>query len=166
VGIFGAKSYMGTMDADVEIDTDVAVFLDTSLVIAATVEVHPSHKAASQFVDELVSGTAQVCISSQVCREFLVVLTRQPVSGRVFSVDEAISALGVWRTGCILLGENEATVRECLSLVRLHGVQGKQIHDCNIVATMIAHRVRRLATRNPADFKRFHQEISVSAVSD
>ena len=38
---------MATMGADVELDPDVAVFLDTSLVIAATVEVHPSHKVAS-----------------------------------------------------------------------------------------------------------------------
>jgi predicted nucleic acid-binding protein len=153
------------MAAEVELNADVAVFLDTSLVVAATVEVHPSHNAASELLDELVSQAEQVCISPQICREFLVVLTRQPVSGRVFSIDEAIRALEVWTTGCLLLDENEAAVRECPSLVRRHGVQGKQIHDCNIVATMMAHGVRRLATRNPADFKRFHQEISILAVS-
>ena len=99
-----------------EIDTDVAVFLDTSLVVAATVEMHPSHDAASEFVDELVSQGGQPCISPQTCRELLVVLTRQPVSGRVFGIDEAVAALGVWTTGCVLLNENEAVVRECVSL--------------------------------------------------
>jgi predicted nucleic acid-binding protein len=162
---FDAKSFMGTMDADVGLDSDVAVFFDTSLVVAATVEVHSSHKAAAELVDELVSQAGQACMSPQVCREFLVVLTRQPVSGRVFSIDEPITALEVWTTGCVLLDENEAVVRESLNLVRRHGVQGKQIHDCNIVATMRAHGVRRLATRNPADFKRFQQEISILAVS-
>jgi predicted nucleic acid-binding protein len=98
------------MSAEVELDPNGAVFLDTSLVIAATVEVHPSHGAASAFVDELVSGAAQLCISPQICREFLVVLTRQPVSGRTFSLDEAIASLDVWRTGCMLLGEKR---RDC-----------------------------------------------------
>jgi len=155
-----------TTVADVEFDTSVAVLLDTSLVVAATVEVHPSHKAASEFIDELVSGPAQPCITPQVCREFLVVLTRQPVSGRVFSLNEAIAALEVWTTGCAILGEDEVSLRECIRLVRQHGVLGKQVHDCNIVATMLAHGVRRLATRNPGDFKRYHAEISVVAVSD
>jgi predicted nucleic acid-binding protein len=156
---------MGKMGAEFALDADEVVFLDTSLVVAATVELHPSHRAAAEFVDELVSETGHVCISPQICREFLVVLTRQPVSGRVFGIDEAVAALEVWITGCILLDENEAVIRECLSLVRRHGVLGKQIHDCNIVATMKAHRVRRLVTRNPADFKRFQEEISILAVS-
>lgn len=152
------------MAADGGLGSDGAVFLDTSLVVAATVEVHPSHEAAAAFVDKLVLQTGQVCISPQICREFLVVLTRQPVSGRVFTIEEAFDALHVWRTGCRLLDETEAVVKKCLGLVRRHGVHGKQVHDCNIVATMKAHGIRRLATRNPADFKRFHEEIAVLPV--
>lgn len=153
------------MAADIWLDLSTAVFLDTSLVVAATVEAHPSHSAAASFIDDLVSRTVPLCISPQICREFLVVLTRQPVSGRIFPLEEAMAVLEVWTTGCILLAENEAVVEECLSLVRHRGVLGKQIHDCNLVATMLAHGVRRLATRNPADFKRFHTEISVLSVS-
>jgi predicted nucleic acid-binding protein len=40
------------------------------------------------------------------------------------------------------------------------------VHDCNIVATMLAHDVRHLATRNAADFKRYESLISIEAVSD
>ena len=32
---------------------------------------------------------------------------------------------------------------------------GKQVHDANIVATMLAHGVGRLLTFNVADFQRF-----------
>ena len=69
-----------------------ALFLDTSLVIAATVEVHPSHGLACAFVDGVVARDAHLHISPQVCRELLVVLTRQPVSGRTFTLDEALAA--------------------------------------------------------------------------
>src|SRR4051812_29499544 len=106
-----------------------ALFLDTSLLVAATVEVHPSHVVACAFVDGVVATEAQLHISPQVCREFLVVLTRQPVSGRTFSLDEALAALSVWTTGCAILDESEAVLQECLSLVRRFGVHGKQVHD-------------------------------------
>lgn len=137
------------MAVDLGFDAEKAVFLDTSLVVTATVDVHPSHAAATLFVDDLVAQGVQPCISAQVCREFMVVLTRQPVSGRVFTVNEALSALEVWITGCTVLDENEAVLRECLSLVRRHGVQGKQVHDCNIVATMKSSGVSSSGHKEP-----------------
>jgi len=153
------------MVVDISLDLSTAVFLDTSLIVAATVEAHPSHDAAANLSMILFRKTASCASDPQICREFLVVLTRQPVSGRSFTTDEAIAVLEVWRTGCIMLDETETVVQECLSLVRRHGVLGKQIHDCNLVATMVAHGIGRLATRNPADFKRFHAEISVLSVT-
>jgi predicted nucleic acid-binding protein len=141
-----------------------ALFLDTSLIVAATVEAHPSYVTAAEFVDDAVARAAVLYLSPQVCREFLVVLTRQPVSGRTFTVDEAHSALSVWMAGCQILEETEAVLLECLRLSREYAVQGKQVHDCNVAATMSVHGVSTLATRNPSDFKRYKNEISVVAV--
>jgi predicted nucleic acid-binding protein len=142
------------------------LFLDTSLIIAATVEAHPAHKASAAFVDDCVADGQAMCISLQVCREFLVVLTRQPVTGRVFTLDESLDALEVWLTGCSVLAEDARVLQECLRLVKQYGVHGKQVHDCNIVATMRAHAVRRLATRNASDFRRYEPEILVEAISE
>ena len=36
---------------------------------------------------------------------------------------------------------------------------GKQVHDANIVATMLAHGERRLLTFNASDFQRFGERI-------
>lgn len=69
------------------------IFLDTSLLIAASVEPHPSHEAAASFLDRLSAEGALVCMSPQVCREFLAVLTRQPVAGKPFTVGDALLAL-------------------------------------------------------------------------
>jgi len=38
---------------------------------------------------------------------------------------------------------------------------GKQVHDANIVATMLVHGVPNLLTHNAADFKRFSHLIAV-----
>jgi predicted nucleic acid-binding protein len=95
----------------------------------------------------------------------LVVLTRQPVSGRVFTVEEAHLVLSTWRTGCTVLEEGEAVLSECLALAKRFGVRGKQVHDCNIVATMRVHGVRALATRNASDFKRYDELVEVIAIA-
>ena len=39
------------------------VFLDTSLIIAATVDVHPAHQAAASYIDNAVGGGLELCIS-------------------------------------------------------------------------------------------------------
>lgn len=139
------------------------LFLDTSVIVAASVAAHPSHQTARSFVTARAASQTPFCISPQICREFLAVLTRQPVSGVTFTVEAAVRALEEWRKGCTLLAETDATVASCVELVGRHQVRGKQVHDCNVVAVMLAHGVPQLATRNAADFTRF-TEILVEAV--
>jgi toxin-antitoxin system PIN domain toxin len=140
------------------------VFIDTNVLVAASVGAHPSHGVASAYLGRLTADGAPACISGQVCREFLVVLTRQPVEGRPFTVDEALATLDTWRTACTVLDEDEAVLAELLALVRRHDVKGKQVHDANIVATMRANGLARLATFNAADFARFEDEIALEAL--
>lgn len=137
------------------------VFIDTNVLVAAAVDRHPSHGVAVAYLARLASEGGSACISAQVCREFLVALTRGPVEGRVFSVDEALSVLDKARTSFAILDENEAVLREFLALAGRHGVKGKKLHDANIVATMRANGVGRLATLNVSDFQRFEHEIAV-----
>lgn len=77
---------------------------------------------------------------------------------------EALAALETWRSGCVVLEEDDAVLAELLALVRRHGVKGKQVHDANIVATMRSNGLVRLATFNAADFARFEDEIAVEAL--
>ena len=138
------------------------LFLDTSLLVAASVPAHPAHASARTYVHRARKRGSSFCIGPQICREFLVVVTRQPVEGLVYTVEEADQALMEWRAQCDVLSEGPDTVKRWLELARQHRVQGKTLHDCNIVAVMLTHGVLRLATRNPADFKRY--AIHVDAV--
>ena len=38
---------------------------------------------------------------------------------------------------------------------------GKQVHDANVVATMLAHGVGMVVTMNVTDFARFEQYVSL-----
>lgn len=88
--IFDVRISTATMVGEPTLETGT-LFLDTSLIIAATVEAHPSHVAAAEFVDEAIARATALYVSPQICREFLVVLTRQPVSGRTFTQLSGIS---------------------------------------------------------------------------
>jgi predicted nucleic acid-binding protein len=139
-------------------------FLDTNVLVAASVEAHPSHSAATVLLGRLAAEGAPLCISLQVCREFLVVLTRQPVEGRAFTVEEALRALDSWRSACTVLDEDAAVQGELFALLRSHQVKGKQVHDANIVATMRANGISRLATLNVKDFERYEDLIHAEAL--
>jgi predicted nucleic acid-binding protein len=84
----------------------------------------------------------------------------------VFALDEALNALRVWTTGCRVLEENVGVPQQLISLTEQHQVRGKQVHDCNIVATMLEHGVQRLATRNASDFKRYAGLVTIVDVGN
>ena len=97
-------------------------------------------------------------MSLQVCREFMVSLTRAPIGGQVHTTGEALAALEDWLVATTLLFEDKGVLRHWERLVEKYAVRGKQMHDCHIVATMLGSGVTRIATRNPADFERYLPE--------
>ncbi len=48
-----------------------------------------------------------------------------------------------------------------VELCRTVRLAGRQVHDANIVATMLAHGEDRLLTMNRSDFRRFEPQIEV-----
>jgi predicted nucleic acid-binding protein len=50
---------------------------------------------------------------------------------------------------------------QLMELSRHSSFGGRQVHDANVVATMLAHGERRLLTFNAADFRRFTALIDV-----
>ena len=52
---------------------------------------------------------------------------------------------------------------QLIMLSRRYSFAGRQVHDANIVATMLAHGERRILTFNGADFWCFARLIEVAA---
>ena len=57
--------------------------------------------------------------------------------------------------------EDAAVTAILLDLLKSRTVQGKQIHDANIVATMRRYGIPSLLTHNTADFTRYMPDIGV-----
>lgn len=54
-----------------------------------------------------------------------------------------------------LYEENEEAARRLRRFARTHGLGGRRLHDANIAATMSAHGIHAVVTRNGADFAPF-----------
>ncbi len=137
-------------------------FVDSNVLLAGCDESRDFHSRAVRLLEEGLSGKRSLFASGQVVREFLVVATR-PVeaNGLGMGPGDALSNVAEFSRCVRLLEEGDAVNQRLRELVRKHRLRGKRIHDANIVATMVAHGLTRLATANEADFKTFRDVIEV-----
>ena len=94
-------------------------------------------------------------ISRQVLREYLAVMTRPQTWGNALSLAEAIADATAFANRFTVLEDGPAPWTQLSDLSRRYAFGGRQVHDANIVATMLAHGEHRLLTFNTADFQRF-----------
>ncbi len=75
------------------------------------------------------------------------------------SGEDALDDVGRLLNNLEVLEDGPAVTATLVNLFRDAAVGGRQIHDANIVATMLAHGERRLLTFNTSDFRRFQDRI-------
>jgi predicted nucleic acid-binding protein len=137
------------------------MFDDTNVLIYATVPTAPSREAARTALIAHATGTEALCISRQVLREFVAVITRPQVWAHAMSLTEAVAAAEVLAQNFDVLEDGPTVWHHFVELCRHFSFGGRQVHDANIVATMLAHGESRLLTFNAADFRRFDALVNV-----
>lgn len=138
------------------------IFVDTNVLASAMLPESPRYFHARGMLRRLAEADAEVWISRQVIREFLATMTRYEPLWNDVSRDALIdSGRTLERHYCV--AEELPLVAEQLYFLLGHiPTGGKQVHDANIVATMIAYDVRSLLTYNLADFRRFGSFVAIS----
>jgi predicted nucleic acid-binding protein len=137
------------------------VFVDTNVLLRSLIDEFPESAACRALVVAQRKAENEMWISRQVVRELLVQLThprtlKTPLTGeQVQSQLEAVFRL--FRVA----DETSITTDTLLMLLREYSVSGKQIHDANIVAAMLANGIDTLLTLNTADFKRYEDRITL-----
>ncbi len=136
-------------------------FVDTNILIYANVPILTENVTARFRLDELVALGAPLWISRQILREYLASLTRiqsftSPITPAALTVD-----IRRFERQFEIAEDGPAVTMHLLDLLNQIPMGGKQVHDANIVATMIAHGLKRLLTHHVADFRRFSAWIDV-----
>ena len=138
-----------------------AVFVDTNVLVFAAVVESPFCLRARGAIKRLERSSAELWISRQVIREFLAQMTRAPRAD--FSPKDLFSTLRNFE-GRFCIAEDQALVTEQLVFLLEHvPTGGKQIHDANIVATMLAYHIPKILTFNVSDFQRFAGFVELSS---
>lgn len=142
--------------------TDVeSVFVDSNILIYADVPAAPENRSARTRLEELASEDADLWISRQVLREYMACMTRPQAFMKAIPSAEVVDDIRRWESQFKIAEDGPSVTDQLLFLLGSVPVGGKQVHDANIVATMLAHGLKRILTHNVADFRRFSPWIDV-----
>ena len=132
------------------------VFIDTNILVYASVDSSPFYAAAHSALAQLATEQAPIWISRQVLREYLATIIRPQFGIPIAVIADAIRYFEVQYH----IAEDSPLVTSALLTLLEQGVS-RQVHDTNIVATMITYGIRRILTNNPADFAPYATAITI-----
>ena len=140
------------------------LFIDTNILIYANVATAPLHEQALTAIKDAHQTGRPLWISRQVLREFIAARTR-PQTFSQPSTPEVVVERVRYLEERFQVADDTATVTG--QLVKLMGnfkIGGKQVHDANIVASMLAYGILCLLTHNVKDFERFGEVIKIEGI--
>jgi predicted nucleic acid-binding protein len=137
------------------------VFVDTNVLVYATRPAAAEYTAALAALTRLEGEGSTLWVSSQVLREYLAVVTRPQATVPALPMATALADVRKFRAAFDTAEERPNVLDRLLDLLAAHRGSGRQVHDANVVATMLEHGVRRLLTFNAADFRRFARIIDI-----
>ena len=137
------------------------MFLDTNVLVMARFQAAPGHAVARDRLQRAGKGGDVLRISRQVLREYLATVTRPKSWSAPVPMDVALADVAALQAGFEVLEDGPRATEMLTKLCRDVVVGGRQIHDANIVATMLAHGERRLLTFNGQDFRRYGARIEL-----
>lgn len=136
-------------------------FIDTNILVYASDANSPWYRKSNQALKNAINGGVPLFISPQVLREYLSVATRSVTHEKTIPWDKINKNHLRFQRAFKVLPEDIATAQKLGELVQKYHVSGKQVHDANIVATILVHGIQSILTHNVDDFKRYSGLIKV-----
>jgi len=137
------------------------MFVDTNVLVAVRFATAPHHGVARSSLDRIGASQETLYISRQVIREYLVVVTRPQIWSAPLRMADALEDVRRLTSAFAILEDGPEVMTILTTLCGEVRIGGKQVHDANIVATMMAHGERRLLTINTGDFRRYGERIEL-----
>lgn len=137
------------------------MFIDTNVLVYARILEAPNHSVARASLERAFQSYEPLRISRQVVREYLSVMTRPQIWAIPITRVDVLEDVNRLLSAFEILEDGPVVTDSLTTLCREVEAGGKQIHDANIVATMLAHGERRLLTFNTSDFRRYGDHIEL-----
>jgi predicted nucleic acid-binding protein len=141
------------------------ILVDTNVLVYASLRNSSCHIPAIQALHSELQAGSSLWVSRQILREYLAVMTRPGTTTLVAPAAAAAANGEAFERMFHVADDTSDVMFRLLALVKTVPIGGKQVHDANLVATMLAYGIPRLLTRNVADFVRFGNAINVVHVA-
>jgi predicted nucleic acid-binding protein len=132
------------------------VFVDTNVLIYANVDPSPFHPAAIAAIQDYEATHTKIWISRQVLREYLATLARPRVG---IPITTLTAQVRLFEERFSIAEDGPEVTKALLTLLEQSGYT--QVHDTNIVATMLTYGISHLLTHNTSDFVRFAHLVTI-----
>ena len=133
-----------------------ACLLDSNILLRISKSDDLQHAAIGHALHALVRQGVRLCYTSQTLGEFWNASTRPlDKNGFGLSVAETDRLARVIERDFEFLPDSREVHDRWRALLVAHNIQGVQVHDARLAASMYVHGVRQLLTINVRDFRRF-----------
>lgn len=142
------------------------LFIDTNVLVYANVAGAPFHEQALIALKTSHQAKRPMWISRQVLREFIAARTRPQTFAKPSTPQIVIERVQYLEERFQVADDTSATTEQLVKLLGKFKIGGKQVHDANIVASMLAYEIPCLLTHNAKDFERFEERIRIEAIDN
>ena len=126
--------------------TGAKVFLDTNILLRMILTQMNQHAEVDALVKRTIREGAELWISGQVIREFIVQATHPRTLAEPLTIEQVVHEIEAMKPLFQITDETAGVRDKLLELLQQYPTQGKQVHDANIVATMLAYEIDTLLT--------------------
>lgn len=141
--------------------TNNSVFIDTNILVYANLALSPFHVPAKERLQAFTEQGIDLWISRQTLREYLAAMTRRgDLTGNI-PIASLVADVQYFASYFRLVEDNLLVTESLLTLMEEIPSGGRQVHDANIVATMLVYGIPQLLAHNTGDFARFSGLITV-----
>jgi len=135
--------------------TVARAFVDTNVLLRSIQADIPLHIEALALTARARQDGYELWVSRQVIREYIVQVTRPGVLTIPFDAEQVAAKVQFIRSAFQIADDTEAVTDKLVELIREYPTAGKQIHDANIIATMLVYGIDTLITQKVRDMQRF-----------
>jgi len=141
-------------------------FVDTNILLRAMISRMNQHAEAEALIQKMWEDGVELWISCQVIREYLVQATHPRSFDPAMTIEQVMSQIETIITIFRVADETLEVTQQLLALLKNYPTRGKQVHDANLVATMLVYEIGTLLTLNVDDLKRFVGRIKIVSIAD
>jgi len=132
------------------------ILLDTSVLVAALIETHPSHQSAFRWLEQINDKTHEGFVSAHSLAELYAILTRLPVKPAISPRESQelikFSVTNVCQIVALTAQDYDKVIEHLASL----GIIGGAVYDSLIMHVASKIEVDAIITLNEKDFQRVY----------